>query len=1096
MAFLDNLQKKKNFLDGFTLSPINLSNITSLPSISSLQTQTSTPAFITNNPIKEFGSAIKSTTLSLGQAAKQVTNQAIQHPIATGQAVLGGLADVGPTIINTLSSIVGIKGRLPLAGETINNYIGNDSDVEKAIQEASKLFASYELGGAAIKPLGLSKTATSVLGNVAGGQITTTATNNKDRAKQAVFDALFALGTEGMSKLFSKTQETYSSLTPAEKQAGKIKNPLGSNETGVPISSEIPTQGQIPIPESPISSPPNLSSSLSNPIPSENPVNKVITALKEAKPIRGQQEALYSAERAQRVAKVAAMGSKVPGEQGYFAQLGQLKGELPKAQFEGIRSNLTQTDIDSLFNQVENSHISTFEKITAKTGLSKLLGQEGGIVPNKSELDLLNEIFPPEFTKAIMDKKPLWDKIMQGVGEVLNVPRSIMASTDVSAPLRQGAFLIGKPKQWIPAFKDMFKYLVSKNAYQDLLNNIRSRPTYQLMRESKLALTSPDAISLTGREERFMSNLAEKIPVVGKIVQASDRAYTGFLNKLRADVFDDLLAKSKDLGIEQTSKLTDDLAKFVNSATGRGELGATLSKAAPMLNATFFSPRLMASRLNLLNPVYYANLDPFVRKEALKSLLTFGAVAGTALSLSKLGGADVGTEPTSADFGKIKTGNTRYDILAGFQQYIRLASQLITGKVTSSTSGREITLGEGYKPLTRKDIIIRFFESKENPVLSFATGLLTGQTQLGEKINVPSEIVSRFVPLVVQDMYDLYQDGGLSKLLGWLPAPFGVGTQTYGKTELVTGENPIGEPTAQIRPVQGLPEKLTEKIFGQQPLGSSPQFDVQTYYDQLKQLPKEEAAKIFDEITKVNPDLAKQIITAVKQEQMGVTSHDLDLKSKGVASGDRAMAIVKDLNKLDSKEEKAHLWDEYVKKGVLTKDVIPQVMKLLEKNSPQSNVGTASKILGSLTGAKKAEASSVPNIYIRNNTITPNDLEEAKAILFGEISNRASDKQQLEAQTILNTAFNRMDEYRKHGQEKTLTEVLQMDNQYQAYKGKQYNKYKSGQFDELDQKKVNSIDEMIKKIIDGTFQNNVPGYFFYSHKSDGRIVAVKKPLFK
>lgn len=133
---------------------------------------------------------------------------------------------------------------------------------------------------------------------------------------------------------------------------------------------------------------------------------------------------------------------------------------------------------------------------------------------------------------------------------------------------------------------------------------------------------------------------------------------------------------------------------------------------------------------------------------------------------------------------------------------------------------------------------------------------------------------------------------------------------------------------------------------------------------------------------------------------------------------------------------------------------------------------------------------------VRDNFLALNDLEEAKAILFGEVSNRPLNKQILEAQTILNTALNRMEEYRRLGKPKTLTEVLQMPNQYQAFKGKEYNKFKDGKTGELDKRRIEAIEKVITELKDGTLKNNIPGYFFYSHRPDGSIQAVKKPLFK
>lgn len=664
-------------------------------------------------------------------------------------------------------------------------------------------------------------------------------------------------------------------------------------------------------------------------IPQPDPVKKIIQALKEAKPLEKAQQALYSAERSKRVARIASIGQNIPGESGFQAQLGSLKGELPKVEFEGIRNKVSQTDIDSLFNQVEKANITPFEKISAKTGLANLLGKDGGRVPTKGEIALLSEVFPPEFTQTLLSKRNAWEKFKDTSLETLNIPRSIMASTDLSAPLRQGILMVSKPKQFLPALKGMFKYAVSEKAYLNLVDDIKARPNYLLMRESKLGLTDSISPALSAREEQFMSNFAEKIPGFGKIVKGSNRAYTGFLNKLRADVFDDLVKKSRALGIEQTPKLTRDIAKYINTSTGRGELGA-LQNSAPLLNAVFFSPRLLASRLNVLNPVYYAKLEPFVRKEALKSLFTFAGIGGTVLALAKLAGAEVGDESTSSDFGKIKVGNTRYDIFGGFQQYIRLASQLMQGKVTSSSSGKTITFGEGYKPLTRKDIILRFFESKESPIASFATSWLQGTNSMGEKFKLPNETLNRLTPIIVQDMYDLYQEGGLEDLIKGLPTPFGVGTQTYGQTELIKGLNPLGEPTSQIRQVPGLTDAVIEKLFGKQPLGSSKSFDVEQYYDQLIKLPKEEAAQIFEDITATNPDLAKQIQTVVSDRQKGITVEDKDLKAKGVASGDRALAIKKQLDKLKTPQEKAELWDEYVAKGIITKDVATQLSKLMD----------------------------------------------------------------------------------------------------------------------------------------------------------------------
>lgn len=537
---------------------------------------------------------------------------------------------------------------------------------------------------------------------------------------------------------------------------------------------------------------------------SQTPVQKVIQVLKEAKPIRKEQEKLYEMARAKKIAVSKAVGEKVTGEKGFYAELGALKGEMPKVQFENIRSKISQNDIDDLFDQIKNSPLlNDWDKITARQALGKLFGEFGGKVPTENELNLLNRVFPKEFTTTILEKRPFIDKLKEAGYQLANIPRSIMASFDLSAPLRQGAFFITRPKQLFPAFLDMFKSFGSEKAFKELHQEIIQRPTFKLMQEGKLALTQMDNL-LNLREERFMSNWAEKIPVVGIGVKASGRAYLGFLNKVRADVFDDLIKKADRLGLNP-SKNTDllrEIGNFVNAGTGRGSLGG-FERAAVALNSFFFSPRLMASRLTLLNPYYYVKASPFVRKEALSSLLGFAGTILTILGLAKLNGLDVGTDIRSADFLKIKKGNTRIDIAGGFQQYLRIAGQLITGQYVSSTSGKVLTLGEGYKPLTRYDILFRQIETKEAPLFSFATDLLKGQTFAGQEIDLKSEIAQRFVPMAIQDTYDLLKDDPSLlplSVLGFL----GVGLQTYSRPAAIKGMPKMKGGGMQMPSLKGL----------------------------------------------------------------------------------------------------------------------------------------------------------------------------------------------------------------------------------------------------------------------------------------------------
>ena len=409
-------------------------------------------------------------------------------------------------------------------------------------------------------------------------------------------------------------------------------------------------------------------------------------------------------------------------------------------------------------------------------------------------------------------------KFMGAAMETANIPRSFMTSLDLSFGFRQGIFVATRhPKIFFQAFAKQFKMFGSEKYYNKILQEIHERPTFGLMNKGGLSLTELGK-KMAKREEGFMSSYAEKIPLAGMIVRASGRAYTGMANRLRADLFDYMLKEGAKVGKVHTlpsgvlsgnEKFLKSAGNFINAATGRGHLPFGLEKAAVQLNSFFFSPRLLASRLHLLNPIYYWKLEPTVRKEALKSLLAFGSMGLTVSGLAKMGGAEIEDDPRNANFMKLKFGNTRYDPLGGFQQPIRAAAQWASGKIISSTTGKEMTLGEGYKPLTRFDIVTRFFEMKEAPLVSFATALMRGQTSIGEKVDIPTEVANRFIPMVVQDMNDLYREHGLEGIPMATPAIFGVGVQTYGGVQtwgLKGSEYPVlNKELSRLKTTMGFP---------------------------------------------------------------------------------------------------------------------------------------------------------------------------------------------------------------------------------------------------------------------------------------------------
>ena len=566
---------------------------------------------------------------------------------------------------------------------------------------------------------------------------------------------------------------------------GKSELRSGAKPEVIPPTPEkVPTIAENPAVKPGVETPAVVQPAVEGPVvaPVKNLMDAMDDSMTEAKTLRGTQEAMYSAERGKRFAAFEQAGKNNLGKAGAHEQLAKLGGQLPKVEYKPL--NVSVADQDALYSMAQTSEKLGLlgERAAVYSGLDKLLGETGSVVPTNSELILMEKVYGKEFVEKALSKRPMGQQLLQKATDVLNVSKSAMSSGDLSFTLRQGIYLaVRHPKEFWGAFKDQLKYFVDPKYYDDVQNAMVQDSTYGLAKQSGLALTSPTSSVLGTREEAFMSNLAEKIPGFGEIIKASSRAYTGFANKFRFDVFKKLSTSFDDITPDETKAFAD----FINNGTGRGSLGR-FENSAVELNNVFFSPRLMVSRFNLLDPYYYYKLPPRVRAEAMKTTGTFAGALLTTLGVAKLAGADVSFDPKSADFLKIKIGNTRIDLGGGFTQYVRLGLMLAGRGTINSKTGKFTEFGKGYNSTTRFDLIQRFLENKEAPVASLITELLKGKDAMGKELNIPKELVSRVIPMTVQDAYEMYKDEpAMIPLIVF--AILGAGVQTYGSSKDSTG---------------------------------------------------------------------------------------------------------------------------------------------------------------------------------------------------------------------------------------------------------------------------------------------------------------------
>lgn len=335
----------------------------------------------------------------------------------------------------------------------------------------------------------------------------------------------------------------------------------------------------------------------------------------------------------------------------------------------------------------------------------------------------------------------------QTTSKVAGFAKALKASLDNSAIFRQGwKTLATNPIVWQKnarqSFIDIAKQLGGKDTLKEVSADIVSRPNFAKYEKMKLAIGNV--------EEEFPTSLPEKVPILGRFYKASEGAYTGFLYRQRADIADKLLQVAEKSGVDITDKAQlESMGKLINSLTGRGNLGRFEGSAANSFNNLFFSARFLKSNIDTITAhQLQKGVTPFVRKQAATNLVKVIAASAAIMALAnylKPGSAEL--DPRSKNFGKIKVGNTTFDVTGGIGSLATLAAQIAKQSTKSTTTGVVTKLNSGFGSQTGMDVLNNYFENKLSPAASLVKDLVKQQDFNGNKPTVKGEASNLFTPL-------------------------------------------------------------------------------------------------------------------------------------------------------------------------------------------------------------------------------------------------------------------------------------------------------------------------------------------------------------
>lgn len=401
-----------------------------------------------------------------------------------------------------------------------------------------------------------------------------------------------------------------------------------------------------------------------------------------------------------------------------------------------------------------------------------------------NDLRIQNEKVSLKETLGNFKTNPLGSTTKQ-LSNLAGFAKGIKASLDNSAIFRQGwKTLFTNPDIWaknaLQSFKDIAGQIKAGASDNTILDGVKAEIESRV--NGRSGLYQKMGLDIGNLEEAFPTSLPEKIPLFGRLYKASETAYTGFLYRMRADIADKMIDKAVASGVDLSVPLqAKSIGTLINSLTGRGNLGS-LERVGKQINTIFFSPKMLKSSFDFLTLHSADSMSGFARKQAAinlaKVLSGITTILGTAYALNP---KSVETDPRSADFGKIKIGDTRFDVSGGMSSLITLAMREITQSSKSSTTHQVTKLNSGkFGSQTGMDVLTNFTENKLAPMASVMKDLINQKDFNGNKPTVAGETANLVVPLGFQNAWEVLHDPkGANAAATIIADGLGINTNTY-----------------------------------------------------------------------------------------------------------------------------------------------------------------------------------------------------------------------------------------------------------------------------------------------------------------------------
>ena len=422
--------------------------------------------------------------------------------------------------------------------------------------------------------------------------------------------------------------------------------------------------------------------------------------------------------------------------------------------------------------------------------------------------------------KQDYEKMNKFEKSMDTFWQVAGFRRLVNAAVDFSVMFRQARDITLNPFKYVrmedgkitqgsatKAWVNTFNATASVKWFKRFQYNLEKSDLGRSFMHFGGVFSNPTEVKMEKREEEFSNSLLsrinqkiesgnneglKKVAHIADRIWFSERAAAAALNTIRIEEYkrgvEGLARQGKTM--ENSPQEYKDLVKWTMNITGRGNMVGVLedSHAGRLIaNRTYFGARLMAAKINMLNPATYVKMQNSVRVRALKDMA--GSTAGFLLlaAAGKAAGGTVSTDWDDPDFLQLRFGKNVYDLTGGSVAYVRTFLRFMTAIVKQGQHPAS-KAANSYSEFAGKSMAKSLFVNKLSPNNSYlyhAWNQKSGNYDEHGKLKPfdPTEI-AKIYPLYVDGTVQAFKEGGMTEALTMLvPDLFGVGSQQYEKKD-------------------------------------------------------------------------------------------------------------------------------------------------------------------------------------------------------------------------------------------------------------------------------------------------------------------------